>query len=1032
AGTGAALAVTSGKVGIGTATPGANLTVAGTVDTQGVISNSTSTPCGGQARGVCVGDDFLVGKNQNSDLVSYVANLSTGTAGRAFFKAANDTFTLSGGVVSTGFTNNPTFYSTSQGWAFLGVTTNRNFGLYSGSWHFAAGSNGPNTEWLTVDSSQNVDFARPPSDGGASNGLSTWSRSLQSVGSTSTAGINIRNITAATSLATVQMSPGLDLSGAAWKSDATAASQAAVWRIENLPATGAATITSSLRFNSSIAGAAFNNRLSLTDTGTLTLPSGSLGIGTTSPGTMLDVVGSGTFSTSGTGISTALILKNTLASSTDRGPALTFQGGITPTQMGFIAEGWDDGATTDSYMQFATRGADTVAEAMRIASTGSVGVGTTTTNTGKMNIGSSGSGAVTTALALQNFGTTANGTGSMVRFLAKNSAAANQDFARISGVVTDNTSTSEDGRLTITTMLNGTLTDTLSAVSGNVGIGTSTPSSLLSVGSSSQFQVNSTGNLIQLNGVSYTWPSLQGAASTVLTNNGSGTLTWTLAAVGTVTGSGTATKIPKWSTATALTDSLISDDGTVTSVGSGFVNQLTVLGPIKAGSKTDDGTDPAGANGMVYYNSTLAKLRCYEGGAWTNCVSTAASAGGWMDNGTTVTLITSSDSVGIGTGSPTAKLHVSGTVIANGGQMDLNTSGSGVTNIGTGSSSGNVTLGNTGNSVRVGVSFVPTATNSYNLGADAANFTQLFIGANGVVFEGATDNGFETTLNVGDPTADRTINFPNASGNVLLDTNTGLFTLAGSSGSSQAIGFGDTLTVAAGSNITTTGSATDVVTVAIVASPTFTSVLSPSYTGVGAVALTSGGVSNLTLDTSSSSGGILIGTTTTGALTIGRATVTTTVNGTLSANTFASSGVTITGGTINGTSIGATTVSTGAFSTLTTTGNFTVGDAATDRLTLAGELLLGNISSDPSGTNGLAYYNSTSNKFRCFENGAWIDCIAGAATGGGWTDDGTIVRLTTGTDQVRINTTAVGNGQPLEVNGVIRSITGGIQFPDGT
>ncbi|MBI4457774.1 hypothetical protein HY633_02310, partial [Candidatus Uhrbacteria bacterium] len=442
--------------------------------------------------------------------------------------------------------------------------------------------------------------------------------------------------------------------------------------------------------------------------------------------------------------------------------------------------------------------------------------------------------------------------------------------------------------------------------------------------------------------------------------------------------------------------------------------------------------DPTGVAGMIVYNTSLAKFRCFEGVAWTDCVTAAAAAGGWADDGTTVRLITASDNVGIGTGSPTAKLHVSGTVIANGGQMDLNTSGSGVTNIGTGSSTGALAIGNSGNTLSIGTSLLSTLTNSLNLGSDAANFATLFLGANGIVFEGGTNNGFETTLNAADPTADRVINFPNASGNVLLDTNTALFTLSGTSGSSQSIGFGDALMIAAGTNITTTGSATDTVTVGIVASPTFTSVITPSYTGVGAVSLTSGGTADLTLDTSSSSGSILIGTGTAGALTIGRSSVTTTVNGTLTANTFTSTGVSITGGTINGTTIGASTPSTGAFTTLTTTGNVIFGDAATDRLTLTGELLLGAIAADPAGTNGLTYYNSSSNKFRCYENGAWIDCVAGGATGGGWTDDGTIVRLTTGTDQVRINTSAAGNGQPLEVNGVIRSVTGGFQFPDGT
>ena len=41
-----------------------------------------------------------------------------------------------------------------------------------------------------------------------------------------------------------------------------------------------------------------------------------------------------------------------------------------------------------------------------------------------------------------------------------------------------------------------------------------------------------------------------------------------------------------------------------------------------------------------------------------------------------------------------------------------------------------------------------------------------------IIFEGATDDGFETTLAVTDPTADRTITLPNATGTVSLITAT--------------------------------------------------------------------------------------------------------------------------------------------------------------------------------------------------------------------------------------------------------------------
>jgi len=45
-----------------------------------------------------------------------------------------------------------------------------------------------------------------------------------------------------------------------------------------------------------------------------------------------------------------------------------------------------------------------------------------------------------------------------------------------------------------------------------------------------------------------------------------------------------------------------------------------------------------------------------------------------------------------------------------------------------------------------------------------------------IVFEGSTDDGFETTLTVTDPTADRTITLPNVTGTVVTTGDTGTVT----------------------------------------------------------------------------------------------------------------------------------------------------------------------------------------------------------------------------------------------------------------
>ena len=61
---------------------------------------------------------------------------------------------------------------------------------------------------------------------------------------------------------------------------------------------------------------------------------------------------------------------------------------------------------------------------------------------------------------------------------------------------------------------------------GNVGLNTLTPAQRFDI--AGKFQVDSNGNIVTINSVAYpSWPATQGAASTVLTNDGSGHLTWT-------------------------------------------------------------------------------------------------------------------------------------------------------------------------------------------------------------------------------------------------------------------------------------------------------------------------------------------------------------------------------------------------------------------------------------------------------------------------------------------------------------------------
>ena len=77
-----------------------------------------------------------------------------------------------------------------------------------------------------------------------------------------------------------------------------------------------------------------------------------------------------------------------------------------------------------------------------------------------------------------------------------------------------------------------------------------------------------------------------------------------------------------------------------------------------------------------------------------------------------------------------------------------------------------ITLGATASTI-AGLTSL-TATTLY-AGADGAA-NAVSIGTTGLVFEGSTADGYETTISVVDPTADRAINFPNAAGTVALLT----------------------------------------------------------------------------------------------------------------------------------------------------------------------------------------------------------------------------------------------------------------------
>lgn len=124
---------------------------------------------------------------------------------------------------------------------------------------------------------------------------------------------------------------------------------------------------------------------------------------------------------------------------------------------------------------------------------------------------------------------------------------------------------------------------------------------------------------------------------------------------------------------------------------------------------------------------------------------------------------------------------------------------------------------------------------------------------------------------------------------------------------------------------------------------------------------------NVTIDGGTSlnsvNGTVSIGTNGTSALSLGKNGINTTLNG---------SSVVI------GNLIGSTTVNLQAG-----TGNVQIGNASADATGTLLVLDTKNTAGDPTGAAGGMYYNSAISKFRCYENGAWANCIGASGAGSG-------------------------------------------------